>query len=80
MTPWLTLVGIGEDGFSGKPGLDIFYSVTPSLRLTATINTDFGETEVDARQINLTQWFGFNSNSSAVCMGDKTVVFKLVRP
>jgi hypothetical protein len=30
--------------------------VTPSLRLTATINTDFGETEVDARQINLTRF------------------------
>ncbi len=40
----------------GKPGLDIFYSITPSLRLTATFNTDFGETEVDARQINLSRF------------------------
>lgn len=46
----------GGDDFDGKPGLDIFYSVTPSLRLTATLNTDFGETEVDARQINLTRF------------------------
>ncbi len=53
---WLHLAGSGDDEFSRKPGLDIFYSVTPSLRLTATINTDFGETEVDARQINLTRF------------------------
>jgi len=53
---WLHLAENSNDDFSGKPGLDIFYSVTPSLRLTATINTDFGETEVDARQINLTRF------------------------
>ncbi|HET9468917.1 MAG TPA: DUF5916 domain-containing protein [Vicinamibacterales bacterium] len=53
---WLNLSGANNDDFSGKPGLDIFYSLTPSLRLTATINTDFGETEVDARQINLTRF------------------------
>jgi hypothetical protein len=53
---WLHLAGTGDDNFSRKPGLDIFYSVTPSLRLTATINTDFGETEVDARQINLARF------------------------
>ena len=53
---WLNLSGPANDDFSSKPGLDIFYSLTPSLRLTATINTDFGETEVDARQINLTRF------------------------
>ena len=47
---------VGMDDFTGKPGLDVFYSVTPSLRLTATFNTDFGETEVDARQINLSRF------------------------
>jgi hypothetical protein len=41
---------------SGKPGLDVFYNITPSLKLTATFNTDFGETEVDARQINLSRF------------------------
>jgi hypothetical protein len=40
----------------GRPGLDLFYSITPSLKLTATFNTDFGETEVDARQINLSRF------------------------
>ena len=46
----------GKDDFSGKPGLDLFYNITPSLKLTATFNTDFGETEVDARQINLSRF------------------------
>ena len=46
----------GEDVITGKPGLDVFYNITPSLKLTATANTDFGETEVDARQINLTRF------------------------
>ena len=49
----LHLAGSGENDFAGKPGLDLFYSITPSLKLTATFNTDFGDTEVDARQINL---------------------------
>ena len=53
---WLHLGNGRGDDFTGKPGLDVFYSVTPSLRLTATFNTDFGETEVDARQINLTRF------------------------
>jgi hypothetical protein len=53
---WLHLGGSGDDQFTRKPGLDVFYSLTPSLRLTATFNTDFGETEVDARQINLSRF------------------------
>ena len=46
----------GEDDGGGEPGLDVFYNITPSLKLTATFNTDFGETEVDARQINLSRF------------------------
>ena len=46
----------GRDTATGKPGLDVFYNITPSLKLTATFNTDFGETEVDARQINLSRF------------------------
>jgi hypothetical protein len=45
----------GND-FSGKTGLDIFYNITPSLKWTTTFNTDFAETEVDNRQINLTRF------------------------
>ncbi len=40
----------------GEPGLDAFYKVTPSLTLSLTLNTDFAETEVDARRINLTRF------------------------
>jgi len=37
-------------------GTDFFYNITPSLKLTGSINTDFAETEVDNRQINLTRF------------------------
>lgn len=37
-------------------GLDVFKSLTPSLNASLTINTDFAETEVDARQVNLTRF------------------------
>lgn len=50
---WLHTNATGGDDLDGDPGLDLFYNITPSLKLTATFNTDFGETEVDARQINL---------------------------
>ena len=53
---WLHAGASREDTVTGKPGLDLFYNITPSLKLTATVNTDFGEAEVDARQINLTRF------------------------
>ena len=53
---WQQSAGSGDGSLRGKPGLDLFYNVTPNLKLTATFNTDFGETEVDARQINLTRF------------------------
>ena len=37
-------------------GLDLFYQITPSLKSSLSINTDFAETEVDDRQINLTRF------------------------
>lgn len=37
-------------------GLDVYYQITPSLKSSLTINTDFAETEVDDRQINLTRF------------------------
>ncbi len=40
----------------GKAGLDVFYSVTPGLRANFTLNTDFAQTEVDQRQVNLTRF------------------------
>jgi len=37
-------------------GLDAFYQLTPSLKAALTINTDFAQTEVDQKQINLTRF------------------------
>jgi hypothetical protein len=53
---WLDSKTSGTSTTTGDPGLDLFYSVTPNLKLSATLNTDFAETEVDARQINLTRF------------------------
>ena len=40
----------------GSAGVDIFYNPTPLLRTNLTLNTDFAQTEVDQRQVNLTQF------------------------
>jgi hypothetical protein len=37
-------------------GLDLFYNLTPNMRANLTVNTDFAETEVDQRQVNLTRF------------------------
>ncbi len=37
-------------------GADVFYRVTPNLISATTFNTDFAETEVDTRQVNLTRF------------------------
>ena len=53
---WLHSARTRTHDVDEKPGLDLFYNLTPSLKLTGTFNTDFGETEVDARQINLSRF------------------------
>ena len=52
----LRLADATDTDLSAEPGLDVAYRITPSLRLIGTVNTDFGETEVDTRQINLTRF------------------------
>jgi hypothetical protein len=42
-----------DDTWLGDIGGDVKYSVTPSLTLDATVNTDFAQVEVDDLQINL---------------------------
>ena len=37
-------------------GLDLFYNPTPLVRTNLTVNTDFAQTEVDQRQVNLTRF------------------------
>ena len=41
---------------TGDVGLDAFYRLTPNTKLSVSINTDFAETEVDERQVNLTRF------------------------
>ncbi len=53
---WLHNQGAADDVTDLEPGLDVSYNITPSLKLIGTVNTDFAETEVDARQINLTRF------------------------
>ena len=47
-----------EDGRTllGRVGGDLRYRLTPSLNLVGTVNTDFAETEVDLRRVNLTRF------------------------
>lgn len=46
----------GQEEFLFKPGGDLYYKVTPSVTAALTINTDFAETEVDDRRVNLTRF------------------------
>ena len=60
IVPYLT-GGFRKDPDKGKSrgmdaGMDVFYQITPSLKLAATVNTDFAQTEVDEREINLTRF------------------------
>jgi len=42
-----------ETNIEGEVGLDVKYSITPSLTLDLTYNTDFAQVEVDNEQVNL---------------------------
>ncbi len=53
---WLHMGDTSDDSLAGQAGGDVFYSLAPSLKWTTTFNTDFAETEVDDRQINLTRF------------------------
>lgn len=48
--------GRGSTDTDADVGVDLFYNLTPSLRVNATINTDFAQAEVDQRQTNLTRF------------------------
>lgn len=41
---------------TGNGGADIFYRITSNLVSSTTFNTDFAETEVDTRQVDLTRF------------------------
>ena len=58
--PWGKLVyrddDTDDDDLDLDGGVDVFYKITPSLTLSLTVNTDFAETEVDERRVNLTRF------------------------
>ena len=65
VTPYVTTSGNrtwipqdegSTDRGSVDAGFDISYSITPSIRTSLTVNTDFAETEVDQRRVNLTRF------------------------
>ncbi len=62
--PYLAATGSDSPG-RGTPapltgtadvGADLFYNITPGLRANLTVNTDFAQTEVDQRLVNLTRF------------------------
>jgi len=61
ITPFVSLLadtgfGPGNRNVSNSGGVDIRYNLTPEMTAVGTINTGFGETEVDSGQVNLTRF------------------------
>ena len=61
ITPYATgktkrFYGVSPRGWQGAVGGEITWKITPQLVTVFTANTDFAETEVDTRQINLTRF------------------------
>jgi hypothetical protein len=48
--------GLPDADTPSDVGFDMTYSITPSLRASVTVNTDFAEAEVDQRRVNLTRF------------------------
>ncbi|MBI5083241.1 MAG: carbohydrate binding family 9 domain-containing protein [Acidobacteria bacterium] len=46
----------GSRVWQGQPGADVTWRMTPQLAAVFTMNTDFAETEVDSRQLNVTRF------------------------
>ena len=46
----------GKSEWMVDGGFDVSKNLTPNLNASFTVNTDFAETEVDARQVNLTRF------------------------
>ena len=45
-----------SNDFRHDAGFDITYSITPGIRSSLSVNTDFAEAEVDQRRVNLTRF------------------------
>ncbi len=46
----------GDEVMVGDVGLDAFWRITPETKLSFSVNTDFAETDVDSRRVNLTRF------------------------
>lgn len=44
------------ENFNSDVGFDLTYSITPGLRASMSVNTDFAEADVDERRVNLTRF------------------------
>jgi hypothetical protein len=71
------LMGVSRDitrqdvvQFDPDAGADMFYRVTANLVSSTTFNTDFAETEVDTRQVNLTRFKLFYPEKRAFFLED----------
>ncbi len=53
---WFTDRETDDTEFEEDVGLDAFYKLTPNSKLSVSVNTDFAETEVDERIVNLTRF------------------------
>jgi Domain of unknown function (DUF5916) len=45
-----------QRNFTGQPGMDMTWRLTPQMAAVFTVNTDFAETAVDSRQLNVTRF------------------------
>jgi len=55
------------------PSGDLFYKMTPSVTTSLTVNTDFGETQVDQRQVNLSRFGLFFPERRAFFLQDALI-------
>ena len=62
-----------RDDLDAKPGFDLFYKITPAITAALTVNTDFAETEVDTRQVNLTRFPLFFEEKRDFFLQDATI-------
>jgi hypothetical protein len=65
----------GDEHSQGDSGLDVFYRISASTKLSVSVNTDFAETEVDNRKVNLTRFPLFFPEKRDFFLEDSGVFF-----
>ncbi|MEM9064816.1 MAG: DUF5916 domain-containing protein [Planctomycetota bacterium] len=56
-SPFLTVdTNLDSGDIDTDLGFDLFYRITPTIETSVTVNTDFAETEIDDRVVNLTRF------------------------